>query len=141
MSVSAQAFSAWLPNASRPLSFVSSDGFPILVGRNNLQNDALTLKTAQKRDWWFHIKNYPGSHVVILCDGAKPPVQTMTEAAELAALYSQARGGQNVAVDATQVRNVKKPVGALPGMVIYDRYNTLYVTPDESLPERLSGNK
>ena len=126
---------------SSPMEFFSSGGFRLLVGRNNRQNDQLTLKTAHKQDIWLHAQKIHGSHVIICTGGAPVDDQTMTEAAELAALYSQARGGQNVAVDATQVRNVKKPVGALPGMVIYDRYNTLYVTPDESLPERLSGNK
>ena len=127
-------------NASRPLSFVSSDGFPILVGRNNLQNDALTLKTAQKRDWWFHIKNYPGSHVVILCDGAKPPVQTMTEAAVLAATFSGASEASKVDVDYTEVRYVKKPMGAKPGKVIYETYETAVVSPDAALAERLRRN-
>ena len=75
--------------------------------------------------------------MIIVCGGQKPDDQTVTEAAQLAAHYSQARQGQNVAVDMTAVKNVKKPAGSLPGMVIYDHYNTVYVTPDETLPEKL----
>ena len=119
-----------------PREFRSSSGLRILVGRSNVQNDALTRK-ADKRDLWLHTQKIHGSHVIIVCGGQTPDEQTMTEAATLAALYSQARQGQNVPVDTTLVRNVKKPAGSLPGMVIYDRYTTLYVTPDETLPERL----
>ena len=122
---------------SRPMEFYSSTGFLILVGRNNRQNDQLTLKSAAKTDRWFHVQKIHGSHVIVACEGREPDGQTMEEAARLAAYYSQARQGQNVPVDTTLVRNVKKPAGAMPGMVIYDRYTTLYVTPDESLPERL----
>jgi len=122
---------------SRPMEFLSSGGFPILVGRNNRQNDQLTLKLAAKSDVWLHTQKIHGSHVIIVCGGRQPDEQTMAEAAGLAAWYSQARQGQNVPVDFTQVRNVKKPAGSLPGMVIYDRYNTLYVTPDGKLPETL----
>ena len=123
--------------AAKPMEFRSSTGFPILVGRNNRQNDQLTLKLAARSDVWLHAQKIHGSHVIIVCGGQTPDEQTMTEAATLAALYSQARQGQNVPVDTTLVRNVKKPAGSLPGMVIYDRYTTLYVTPDETLPERL----
>ena len=124
-----------------PLEFTSSTGFRILVGRNNRQNDVLTLKTAHKTDVWLHVQKIHGSHVIIRCAGGRPDEQTMTEAAQLAAYYSQAREGQNVAVDTTAVRNVKKPAGALPGMVIYEHYTTCYVTPDAALPARLGGNK
>ena len=116
--------------ASKPMEFTSSDGYTILVGRNNRQNDQLTLKTAAKNDIWLHAQKIPGSHVIILCSGRTPPDDTFTEAAMLAAWYSQAQGGQNIPVDCTDVRVVKKPNGAKPGMVVYDRYRTLFVTPD-----------
>ncbi len=125
-----------LPPA-RPMAFLSSDGFPIFVGRNNRQNDELTLRTAAKTDLWLHVQKIPGSHVIIACDGQTPPDSTVTEAMQLAAYYSRSREGQGVPVDCTQVKNVKKPNGARPGMVIYDRYRTGYVTPDPKLPERL----
>ena len=116
--------------ASKPMEFTSSDGYTILVGRNNRQNDQLTLKTAAKNDIWLHAQKIPGSHVIILCSGRTPPDDTFTEAAMLAAWYSQAQGGQNIPVDCTDVRVIKKPNGAKPGMVVYDRYRTLFVTPD-----------
>ena len=123
--------------ASRPMRFVSSDGFEILVGRNNRQNDQLSLKTARRDDLWLHIQKFHGTHVIICCAGAPVPDGTITEAAMLAAWYSQAREGQNVPVDVTQVRNLRKPNGAKPGMVVYDRYRTVIVTPDAALCERL----
>ena len=126
--------------ASRPMEFESSTGWKILVGRNNRQNDQLTLKLAAKSDVWLHTQKIHGSHAIIVCGGAQPDDQTVTEAATLAAWYSQARDGQNVPVDMTQVRNVKKPAGSPPGMVIYDRYTTVWVTPDETLVSRLSVN-
>lgn len=122
---------------SRPMEFTSSDGFTIYVGRNNRQNDLLTCKAAYKTDLWLHTQKIHGSHVVIACAGASVPETTLTEAATLAAYYSQARDGQNVPVDYCPVRQVKKPNGAKPGMVVYENYNTVYVTPDPSLPERL----
>ena len=122
---------------SRPMEFRSSDGFPILVGRNNRQNDQLTLKTAARSDLWLHVQKLHGSHVIILCGGTTPPDSTVTEAMQLAAYYSQARQGQGVAVDYAPVRQVKKPAGAKPGMVVYEHYQTGYVTPDPTLPERL----
>ncbi len=123
---------------SKPMSFLSSDGFPILVGRNNRQNDELTLRTAAKTDLWLHVQKIPGSHVIIVCGGQEPPDSTVTEAMELAAYYSRARESQGVAVDCTQVRNVKKPNGARPGMVIYDRYRTGRVTPSPEIVKRLT---
>ena len=123
---------------TRPMRFRSSDGFEILVGRNNRQNDELTCKLAYKSDLWLHTQKIHGSHVIIACAGTRPPDQTITEAAQLAAYYSQARQGQNVAVDLCPVRQVKKPNGAKPGMVVYENYNTVYVTPDPALPARLS---
>ena len=123
--------------ASRPMRFRSSDGFEILVGRNNRQNDQLSLKTARRDDLWLHIQKFHGTHVIICCAGAPVPDGTITEAAMLAAWYSQAREGQNVPVDVTQVRNLRKPNGAKPGMVVYNRYRTVIVTPDAALCERL----
>lgn len=123
--------------ASKPMEFTSSSGWTILVGRNNRQNDQLTLKMAGKQDIWLHVQKIHGSHVIILCGNTNPDDQTMTEAAQLAAWFSEAREGQNVAVDTVRVKHVRKPVGALPGMVIYDHYNTLYVTPKEELTEWL----
>ena len=122
---------------SKPMLFRSSDGFDLYVGRNNRQNDQLTLRTADRRDLWLHTQKIHGSHVIIACAGQQPPDRTITEAAMLAAYYSQARQSQNVPVDCTAVRNVKKPAGAKPGMVIYDHYSTVYVTPDPALPEQL----
>ena len=122
---------------SRPMRFRSTEGFVIWVGRNNRQNDQLTLKQAAKGDLWLHTQKIHGSHVIIETNGQQPSDETVTEAMMLAAYYSQARGGQNVPVDYTPVKFVKKPAGAKPGMVIYDRYQTGMVTPDEALAERL----
>ena len=115
---------------SKPMHFVSSDGFDIYVGKNNTQNDYLTLKFANSQDIWFHTKKIHGSHTVIKLGINKDvPKQTMREAAQLAAYYSKARISSQVPVDYTQIKNVRKPNGAKPGMVIYDYYNTVYVTP------------
>ncbi|MBO5798227.1 MAG: DUF814 domain-containing protein, partial [Clostridia bacterium] len=125
------------PAAEGPLKFRSDDGFLILVGRNNLQNDRLTLKTARGSDWWFHVKAAAGSHVIVVCDGQTPPDSTLSQAAILAATHSKAASSAQVPVDYTQARNVKKPAGAKPGRVIYVDYQTAYVTPDKALAERL----
>ena len=122
---------------SRPMRFMSSDGFPIFVGRSNRQNDELTTKLAAKTDVWLHVQKIPGSHVIIETNGRTPPNRTVTEAMQLAAYYSQARDGQNVPVDYTPVKFVKKPAGAKPGMVIYDSNHTAYVRPDAALAARL----
>ena len=122
---------------AKPMEFCSSDGFYIYVGRNNRQNDQLTLKLAYKSDLWLHTQKIHGSHVIISCHGQTPPDRTVTEAMMLAAYYSQAREGQGVPVDYTPVRFVKKPGGAKPGMVVYTTYRTGYVTPDAQLVERL----
>ena len=114
---------------SRPMEFMSPDGFSIFVGRNNRQNDILSLKTARKDDLWLHVQKFHGSHVIIACGGKTPSDETITQAAELAAWFSQAREGQNVSVDVTPVKFLKKPGGAKPGMVVYDRYRTVIVTP------------
>ena len=115
---------------SKPMHFVSSDGFDIYVGRNNTQNDYLTLKMANSSDIWFHTKDIHGSHTVIKLGLDKDvPERTILEAAGLAAYYSKARESSQVPVDYTTIKNVKKPNGAKPGMVIYEGYNTVYVTP------------
>ena len=121
---------------SRPRVFRSSGGFRILVGRSNTQNDQL-VREAFKSDYWFHTQRIHGSHVILCTEGQEPDERSMTEAATLAAYFSQGREGGQVAVDYTQVRNVKKPNGARPGMVVYDPYQTAYVTPDEALVKAL----
>ncbi len=124
--------------ASKPMHFVSSDGFDIYVGRNNTQNDYLTLKFANSSDLWFHTKDIHGSHTIIKLGIDKDvPKETILEAARLAAYYSKARESAQVPVDYTEIRNVKKPNGAKPGMVIYEGYNTVYVTPQ--LPDNGEG--
>lgn len=119
------------------MEFESSEGFRILVGRNNLMNDKLTLKTAKNYDLWFHIKESAGSHVVVLNDGREFTDKLIREAAMLAAHNSKARDSSNVAVDYTIIKNVKKPNGAKPGMVIYETYKTEYVTPNSDELERI----
>ncbi len=126
------------PHVLTPFKFVSSDGFAIYAGKNNKQNDALTLKSADKRDLWLHTKNVPGSHVIIECAGCELPDRTITEAAIIAATYSRAKNSVNVPVDYAQVKFVKKPPGAAPGRVIYTNYYTAYATPDEELCKKLS---
>lgn len=119
------------------LRFVSSDGFEILVGRNNAQNDELTTRTARRTDIWLHTKSVHGSHVIICCDGLTPTVKTIAEAASVAVYFSQGREGGKTAVDYTLVRFVKKPSGALPGKVIYTDYSTVMAEADEKLIEKL----
>lgn len=112
-----------------PKEYRSESGFRILVGRNNKQNDRLTLKTASKNDLWFHTKDIPGSHTVILTEGREPDENTILFAASLAAANSKARDAGKVPVDYTKIRNVSKPQGAKPGMVIYTGQKTLFVQP------------
>ncbi len=121
-----------------PLVFHSSDGFEILVGRNNRQNDELTLRYAASGDIWLHTQKIPGSHTIIRLKGRKLTDRALEEAAMLAAFHSKARNSSNVPVDYTTVKNVKKPPGAKPGMVIYDNYRTIIVTPDREIAEKLS---
>ena len=113
----------------QPMRFESTDGFPIYVGRNNRQNDELTFKLARKDDIWLHAQKVHGSHVIIACAGAKVPDNTVTQAAQLAAYYAESGGGQNIPVDVTPVKQVKKPAGGKPGMVIYHTYRTVIVNP------------
>lgn len=104
---------------SKPLHFISSDGYDIYVGKNNYQNDELTFKFATGNDWWFHAKNMPGSHVIVKTPGEEPPIKTFEEAASLAAYFSKGKGADKVEIDYTQKKNVKKPNGSKPGFVIY----------------------
>lgn len=125
------------PKALPPIRFTSSDGFEIRVGRNNKQNDKLTCKDSEKTDIWLHTKNITGSHTVISCNGETPPDSTIVEAAIIAAYHSKAKNSSQVPVDYALIKNVKKPVGAKPGMVIFTNNKTLFVTPDEDVVEKL----
>lgn len=125
----------------KPMHFVSSDGYDIFVGKNNKQNDYLTLKLSRPTDIWLHTKEIHGSHVLIKTEDAMTvPDRTYEEAGMLAAYYSKGRGSAMVPVDYTEVYNVKKPSGAKPGMVIYVDYSTMYVTPQGDLAEKLEKN-
>lgn len=121
---------------TKPMHFISSEGIDIYVGRNNIQNDFLTLKLANKNDIWLHTKDIPGSHVIIKNFGDIPE-STLLEAGNLSAFYSKSQNSSSVPVDYTQVRNVKKPSGAKPGMVIYSTNKTMYITPRESTLKRI----
>ncbi|SDA25148.1 Predicted component of the ribosome quality control (RQC) complex, YloA/Tae2 family, contains fibronectin-binding (FbpA) and DUF814 domains [Ruminococcus sp. YE71] len=120
-----------------PMKFVSDDGFTILVGRHNRQNDKLTLKDSQKHDIWLHTHDITGSHTVIVTGGVTPPDSTIMQAARIAAYCSNARQSSQVPVDYTLIRHVKKPNGAKPGMVIFTDQKTVYVKPDQAEAERL----
>lgn len=124
-----------------PIEYASSDGFKILVGRNNVQNDVLTLKTAMNYDMWLHIQKYAGSHTIIVADKKEITETAIYEAACIAAYHSKAKDSSSVAVDYTLVKNVKKPTGAKPGKVIYNTYNTVYVTPEKDFVEKLKVSK
>ena len=123
--------------SSKPMEFMSTSGLRISVGKNNSQNDLLTCKLAGKGDIWFHTQKIHGSHVILWTEGGQPDLQSLNEAASLAAYYSQARDSAKVPVDYTPARYVKKPAGARPGMVIYTTYETAQVTPDGELAKRL----
>ena len=112
-----------------PMRFVSTDGYPIYVGRNNRQNEELTFKLARKDDVWCHASKVHGSHVIISCAGTTPPDNTITQAAQLAAYYAETTGGRNVPVDVTPVKQVKKIPNGKPGMVIYHTYKTVIANP------------
>ena len=123
--------------AFAPRTFQTSGGLEVLVGRSNVQNDQLTKK-ADKRDYWFHTQHIHGSHVILRCAGQTPGDEDLREAAMLAAYFSQAKESSGVPVDYCPVKFVKKPAGARPGMVTYDNYRTLYVTPEEAPIKKLS---
>ena len=114
---------------STPMRFESTDGYPIYVGRNNQQNEELTFKLARKDDIWLHAQKVHGSHVIISCGGTTPPDDTVTQAAQLAAYYAETSGGQNIPVDVTPVKQVKKHPAGKPGMVIYHTYRTVIANP------------
>jgi predicted ribosome quality control (RQC) complex YloA/Tae2 family protein len=113
---------------STPIKYRTTGGYTVLVGRNNTQNDQLTMKTADKGDLWFHTKDIPGSHTILITDGEEPPAEDYTEAAAIAAAHSKATG-DSVAVDYTYVKNVKKPQGSKPGFVTYKTNYTAFVAP------------
>lgn len=129
------------PKALPPMEFCTDDGFSILVGRNNVQNDKLSLKMAAKNDLWLHTKNIPGSHVILVTGGREPSGEALVQAAQLAAWFSRARESSSVPVDYTPVRMLRKPQGARPGKVIYDTYRTLSVRPSGELAQRLARHK
>ncbi len=126
-----------LRKTSEFIEYRTSGGLKVLVGRNNAANEKLTLRTADKSDVWFHVKNAAGSHTVLLCEGVQPDEQSLTQAALIAALHSSQSAGENVAVDYTTIKNVRKAQGTKTGMVIYERYKTAFVTPDEKQAQQL----
>lgn len=125
------------PKELPPYEFMTSDGFRVLVGRNNIQNDRLSLKTARKTDMWLHTQKIPGSHVIICGDGKEISDLAIEEAAVIAATYSKAKDSSLVPVDYTPIKQLKKPVGAKAGMVIYHEYYTIIVNPDKAKAEAL----
>ena len=127
----------------KPMRFTTSEGYEVFCGKNNLQNDYVTTKLAEKNDYWFHVKNAPGSHVVMRCgdSASEPSAESFTECAMIAAFYSTEREKPQAAVDYTKARYVKKPSGAKPGFVIYERNYTAYVTADKETVDRLAAGK
>ncbi len=125
------------PKALPPIEYKSSDGYTILVGRNNCQNDQLSLKFAEKSDIWLHTQNITGSHVIIVTNGENPPDKTIEEAAVIAAYNSKGRNSDLVPVDYCLAKYVKKPSGAKPGKVIFTNYKTAFVKPDEATENKL----
>ena len=123
--------------SGKPIEFRSSSGLRISVGKNNSQNDLLTTKLAYKSDIWLHTQKIHGSHVILWLEGGEADARSLTEAAQLAAYFSQARDGSKVPVDYTPVKYVKKPAGARPGMVVYTTYQTAVVEPDAALAKKL----
>ena len=117
---------------SRPLHYLSSDGYHMYVGKNNFQNDELTFHFANGTDWWFHAKGIPGSHVVVKFEGESLPDRVFEEAGALAAYYSKNRTSDKVEIDYLERKNVKKPNGSKPGFVVYYTNYSLVVKPDIS---------
>lgn len=124
--------------AQAPLRFVTDDGFEVLAGRSNIQNDQLTTKLCRRTDYWFHTQKVHGSHVILRCSDREPTPLAISQAAAIAAYYSQGRDGGKIAVDYTMLRFVRKPSGALPGKVIYTDYKTVMTQADEEMVKRLS---
>ena len=124
-----KAYSSHKAHAPVIMQFETPDGMRVLCGKNNVQNEYITHKLAEKQDYWFHAKNTPGSHVLLVTEGREPTDLDFTTAAEIAAHYSKAEGA-NIAVDYTLAKNVKKPAGGKPGLVIYHTNWTAYVTPN-----------
>ncbi|WP_174613204.1 Rqc2 family fibronectin-binding protein [Virgibacillus ihumii] len=122
-----------------PEKYTSSDGTPMLVGKNNKQNEYVTMKLAHRDEFWLHTKDIPGSHVVIR--SKEPSEETLVEAAQLAAYFSKSQQSSSVPVDYTKIRHVRKPNGAKPGFVTYDNQKTLFVTPDKNVVAKLRGSK
>ena len=127
--------------ALAPIEYYLSENIRVMVGRNNYQNDGLTLKTASKNNLWFHVKDIPGSHTILVADKKNINDDILIKTAKIAAYHSKAQNSSNVPVDFTLVKNVKKPSGAKPGMVIYNDYKTIYVTPSEKFIEELKYNE
>ena len=125
-----KGYTAHKQSAPTVAKFLTSGGYTVLCGKNNIQNEYITFKLASKNDYWFHAKNAPGSHVVMICNGEEPPAEDFTEAAEIAAYHSKAYGGQSVEVDYTFIRHVKKPPSSKPGFVIYHTNWSALVTPN-----------
>lgn len=123
--------------AQAPWRFVTDDGFEVLAGRSNVQNDELTTRTGRRTDYWFHTQRLHGSHVILRCNGMEPTELAIAQAAAIAATYSQGREGGKVPVDYTMLRFVRKPSGALPGKVVYTDYKTIMTEADEALVKRL----
>ena len=124
--------------SATPQHYISSDGFNIYVGKNNRQNDYLTLKFAYKEDIWLHVQKMPGSHVIIKADGKAVPDSTLEEAALLAAYFSRGKNSNHVPVDCTLRKNVRKPKNAKTGMVIYENYKTIFVNPSLESIQKIS---
>lgn len=117
---------------SKPFHYISSDGYHIYVGKNNLQNEELTFKIAVGNDWWFHAKGMPGSHVIVKSNGEELPDRTFEEAGRLAAYYSRGRENEKVEIDYLEKKNVKKPNGSKPGFVVYYTNYSLIANPNIS---------
>lgn len=124
--------------AQAPLRFVTDDGFEVLAGRSNIQNDQLSTKLCRRTDYWFHTQKVHGSHVILRCSDSEPSPLAISQAAAIAAYYSQGRDGGKIPVDYTMLRFVRKPSGAMPGKVIYTDYKTIMTQADEALVKRLA---
>lgn len=125
------------PHQSKPMHFISSEGFDIYVGKNNYQNDAISTRMGVDEDCWLHVKDAPGAHVLVVADGKFITEQTLLEAGHLAGYYSPSRQSENIPIDYVEYKHVKKPNKSKPGMVVYTHQNTMYITPSKSIVEGL----